>query len=130
MPDFSKYVDLPARILMSFLFLISAFGKVTGVAATQAYMAAYGVPAIFLWPSAALEFTSGLLLIIGLGIRPLSVVLAAWCLLTAAIFHTNVSDPGQMINLLKNFAMAGGFLMLAKNGSYRQSVDGRLASRV
>ena len=122
-------VDLPARALMSALFLVSGFGKVTAAAATQAYMAAHGVPAVLLWPAAALEIGGGVLLLLGLGLRPLGLVLAGWCLLTAAIFHTAFADQDQTINFLKNLAMAGGFLLLAGRGAPTLGLDGARAAR-
>ncbi|MBV8653234.1 MAG: DoxX family protein, partial [Alphaproteobacteria bacterium] len=124
----TERIDLPARALMALLFLASGFGKVTAVGPTQAYMAAYGVPGFLSWPAAALELTGGALLLAGLAVRPLSLVLAGWCVLTAAIFHTAWSDQIQQMMLLKNLTMAGGFLMLAKSGSWSASLDARLAA--
>lgn len=125
----TRWVDLPARVLMSILFLLSGLGKITAVAATQAYMTAYGVPGPLLWPAAALEIGSGVLLLLGLGLRPLGLVLAGWCLLTALIFHTAFADQNQTINFLKNLTMAGGFLLLAERGAPTFGLDGLLSSR-
>ncbi len=124
-----RWVDLPARVLMSVLFLLSGVGKITAVGATQAYMTAHGVPGPLLWPAAALEMGSGVLLLLGLGLRPLGFVLAGWCLLTALIFHTAFADQNQMINFLKNLTMAGGFLLLARRGAPTFGLDGLLSSR-
>ena len=129
MPPLPAWVDGPARLLMSLLFLLSGFGKVTHVAATEAYMAAYGVPSLLLWPAAALELGGGLLLLIGLWTRPLSLVLACWCLLTAAIFHTAFADQNQMVNFLKNLTMAGAFLAMARTGAAGFSLEGLLSGR-
>jgi hypothetical protein len=52
-------VDVPARVLMSLLFLASGVGKISAVAATQGYMKAFGVPGVLLWPAAAWEITAG-----------------------------------------------------------------------
>jgi len=120
-----RWVDAPARVLMSALFVLSGIGKLSAVSATQGYMAAYGVPAVLVWPAAAFEIDSGALLLFGLWTRPLGVLLAGWCLLTAAIFHTAFADQNQLINFLKNLAMAGGFLLLARAGATGLSLDGR-----
>lgn len=114
----SKYAwaGLPARIMMSSLFLISGFGKLAATAATQGYMESFGVPGILVWPAAAFELTAGALLIAGIRLRPLSLLLAGWCLLTAAIFHTNFADQNQMVNFLKNVTMSGAFLAFAVAG--------------
>ena len=117
----------PARFLMSLLFILSGISKLTSVEATQAYMEAYGVPGILLWPAAALEITGGTMILTGIFTTPVSVILSGWCLLTAAIFHKELSDQTQMIMFLKNMAMAGGFLILAESGSEAWSWTGQVA---
>ena len=119
----SRFVDLPARCLMSLLFLLSGFGKLAGNAAIQKYMQAYGLPGALSWPAAAWEIGGGLLLLAGLWIRPVSILMAGWCILTAAIFHTAFSDQNQMINFFKNMTMAGGFLLIARSHPMALSVD-------
>jgi len=91
---------------MALLFLISGISKLTGVAFTQAYMAAFGVPVALLWPAAAFEIACGTLLLSGLWTRPVAVLLTGWCLLTAVIFHTAFSDPIMLMMFLKNITMA------------------------
>jgi putative oxidoreductase len=88
-------------------------------------MEAFGVPGILVWPAAALEIVGGVMLLAGFKVRLVGAVFSFWCLLTAAIFHTKFSDQVQQIMFMKNLAMAGGFLMLAKTGSDQMSVDGR-----
>jgi putative oxidoreductase len=131
MPILSRYawIEAPLRLLMALLFLVSATTKVAETSAIQAYMHAYGVPAILVWPAAAWEYGAGVLLLTGLWVRPVSLLLAAWCVLTAAIFHTHFSDLDQLMNFFKNMTMAGGFLLFAKNGSSGASVDATLTSR-
>lgn len=119
-----RWVDLGGRILMCGLFLMSGLGKLMNVGGTEQFMEQYGVPGLLLWPAAALEIGGGVLLLAGFHVRPLAVVLAGWCLLTAAIFHTDFSDQVQMVMFLKNLTMAGGFLVLAKNGAPGFGVDG------
>jgi putative oxidoreductase len=123
----TKWVDAPARVLMSLLFLISGVGKLAAVVPTQAFMEQYGVPGVLIWPAAIWEIGSGILLLTGLWIRPLSILLAGWCLLTAAIFHTAWADQTQMIMFLKNMTMAGGFLILARAGAPGLGFDGKFS---
>jgi putative oxidoreductase len=123
------WLEAPIRLLVALLFLVSATTKVTETAGIEAYMHAYGVPELLVWPAAAWEYAAGVLFLVGLYIRPVSVLLAGWCLLTAAIFHTKFSDLDQLMNFFKNMTMAGAFLIVAKNGSWGGSVDAVLASR-
>jgi len=122
------WVEVPIRLLMALLFLVSATIKMADTAAIQAYMHAYGVPEILVWPAAAYEYTAGTLLLVGFCICPVAVLPAGWCVLTAVIFHTEWSNLDQLMNFFKNLTMVAGFLMLAKNRSWCASIDGVLAS--
>lgn len=122
-------VDAPARLLMALLFLVSGAGKLGAVTATQAYMAAFGVPVALVWLAAAWEIAAGILLVLGLWTRPLAIGLAGWCVLTALIFHTAFADQNQLMNFLKNLTMAGAFLLIARGGTTAFSLDHRLATR-
>ena len=122
------WLEMPARLLLALLFIVSAT-KVTLTAEIQGYMQAYGVSGVLVWPAAAWEYASGGLLLVGFYLRPVSVLLAGWCFLTAAIFHTKFSDLDQLMNFFKNMTMAGGFLIFAANGSLGGSIDAALASR-
>jgi putative oxidoreductase len=123
------WLEAPVRLMIALLFLVSATIKITETAAIEAYMRAYGVPINLVWPAAAWEYVAGVLLLLGFWVRPVAVLLAGWCVLTALIFHTKFSDLDQLLNFFKNMTMAGGFLVLAKNGSWGGSIDAALALR-
>lgn len=116
-----RWVDLLSRMLMSALFLLSGLQKLGGGQAIQGYMTHFGVPAFLIWPAALFEIGTGAALIAGLRVREVASVMAGWCLLTAAIFHSAFADQMQMVLLLKNLAMAGGFLALARNDAARRT---------
>jgi putative oxidoreductase len=122
-----NWIDVAARILISLLFLVSAWTKLTETSTLQAYMHAFGVPGILVWPAAAWELAAGLLFLVGLAIRPLAILLAGWCLLTAIIFHTQFANLEALMNFFKNCTMAGGFLLVAKTHPAAFSVDLYLA---
>ncbi|TXI11993.1 MAG: DoxX family protein [Rhizobium sp.] len=117
MPFNSRYIDLGARVLMATIFILSGLGKLGAIGPTQTYMAAFGLPPVLVYPTIAFELGSGLMLVLGLYTRPLAIVLAGFSIVTALIFHTNFGDQMQMINFLKNLVMAGGFLLLSKDGA-------------
>lgn len=123
------WLEAPVRLLMALLFLVSATTKVAENSEIQAYMNAYGVPGILVWPAAIWEYAAGELFVVGLYIRPVSLLLAGWCVLTAVIFHTKFSDLNQLMNFFKNMTMASGFLIFANHGSWGGSIDALFASR-
>jgi putative oxidoreductase len=118
-------VALISRILMCLLFVLGGWGKLTGAAATQAMFAKQGLPMVeAAWALAVcVELGGGLALLIGLFTRPIALILAVWCVITALIAHTNLADRGQEINFFKNMAMTGGLLYVVLFGARAWSVD-------
>ena len=131
MPAKYGVADTGLRFAMALLFLVSATTKVMETTAIQTYMHAYGVPGMLVWPAACFEYAAGLCLFLGYWARPVAVLLAGWCLLTALIFHRQFSDLDQLMNFFKNLTMAGGFLWLAKAdlGSARVGAPSAAAAR-
>jgi putative oxidoreductase len=120
------FLNLAARVLMSQIFIISGIGKITGYAGTQAYMAKMGVPGALLPLVILTEVGGGLALLFGFKTRWAALALAAFALLAALIFHMDFKDQMQMINFMKNLAMAGGLLMFVRYGAAEPSVDSRV----
>ena len=115
--------DLIGRILISSLFLISAYNKVLSLNGTMGWMEGYGVPGFLLYPAIALEIILPLFIIIGYRARLSAGLLAIFCFITAFIFHFDFSDQIQKILFLKNIGLAGGFLFIVANGTKDWSVD-------
>ena len=115
--------DLIGRILISSLFLISAYNKVLSLNGTMGWMEGYGVPGFLLYPAIALEIILPLFVIIGYQARISAGLLAIFCIVTAFLFHFDFSDQIQKILFLKNIGLAGGFLFIVANGTKDWSVD-------
>jgi putative oxidoreductase len=119
------YGMVTSRILMALIFTLSGLSKIGAADAIRGYMEAMHVPGALLWPTIIFEIGAGLLIVLGYRTRIVALLLAGFCLLTAAIFHTQFGDQIQMIMFLKNIAMAGGFVLLASVGPGRLSLDAR-----
>ncbi|WP_137885450.1 DoxX family protein [Pseudomonas sp. 2FE] len=117
-------IVLVARLFLAHIFLLAGLGKLgAGYAGTQGYMESMGVPGALLPLVIALEIGASLAVIIGFLTRWAALALAGFCLAAALIFHRNWSDEMQMIMFMKNFAIAGGFLLLYVQGAGAFSVD-------
>lgn len=122
--------SLLGRTGLSLIFIISGWGKIAGYAATQGYMESMGVPGALLPLVIALELGGGLAILAGVLTRWTAVALAGFSIVSALIFHANLGDATQAIMFWKNFALAGGFLLLAANGPGPLSLDARFGSRL
>jgi putative oxidoreductase len=120
------FLNIAARVLMSQIFIISGIGKITGYAGTQAYMAKMGVPGALLPLVILTEVGGGLALLFGFKTRWVALALAGFTLLSGLIFHLDFTDQMQMINFMKNLAIAGGLLMFVRYGAAEPSIDGRV----
>ena len=123
--DSLPYVVATARILMALVFVISGLSKVMSLHVTIDDMEALHVPGLLLWPIIVFELCAGLFVMIGFHGRIVALLLVAYCLLTALLFHLHIGEPLQAIMFLKNVSMAGGFLLLACAGPGEFSIDAR-----
>jgi putative oxidoreductase len=123
------FLNMAARILMSQIFIVSGWSKLTGYAGSQQYMASVGLPAALLPLVILTELGGGLLLLVGFKTRWVALALALFSLLTAAMVHFKPGDQMQMINFMKNLAMAGGLLLFVRVGAGVPSVDAARGER-
>ncbi len=129
MEQYRDYVSLIGRMCMAGIFLLSGIGKILDPQGTQQYMASMGMTTatgFFYVAAVAIEVGCGLSLLLGYMTRVGAMVLFLFMIPTTLIFHTNFSDPMQMIHFLKNLAMGGGLLYIAAYGPGRLSMDGRV----
>jgi len=122
------YVAPLARLFLAFLFLIAGFGKLMNPAGTISYISSVGLPLPQLGYAIALaaELGGGLLILVGYQTRLIAPLMAIFTIATAIFFHNNFADQTQVINFMKNIAIAGGFLALMANGAGAFSIDARL----
>lgn len=119
------YLILIGRVLLSIIFIQAGWEKITGYAGTQEYMQGAGVPGALLPLVILTELGGGLLILFGLFTRWAAIALAGFCVLSGYLFHYHPGDMMQMINLMKNITIAGGFLVLAGSGPGALALDNR-----
>ena len=116
-------IDLIGRILISALFLISAFNKIFNLEGSMNWMEGFNVPGFLIFPAIAVDIILPVLVIVGYQARIAAGALAIFCFATAFLFHFNFSDQSQLIAFLKNIGLAGGFLFIVANGTKDWAVD-------
>ena len=119
----ANFFDFIGRIFISLIFLISGYNKIFNYENTVTWMEGFGVPGFLLWPTIVLEIILPILIIIGYRTRVSAIILSVFCILTAFIFHFDFANQMQTIALLKNLALAGGFIFLAVNGPKEWSIE-------
>jgi putative oxidoreductase len=118
---FGDLATLAGRILIAALFLAGTAQKATNPLAVESLLAARGWPEWLVWPALAFNLLAALALLAGWRIRPIATALAAYCAVTS-LFHFIPTDPWQMSIFVKNWAIAGGCLILAAHGAGRYTL--------
>jgi putative oxidoreductase len=127
---------LLSRLLFAALFVPAGFHTLGDIAGSAGYFAGLGLPlpTFAAWGTGLFELVAGLAVLLGLQTRIAALLLAAFCVAAGVIGHYGQGggDPtlaflhSQM--LMKDIAIAGGFLALAMAGAGAFSLDGRRAT--
>ncbi|MCM2441740.1 DoxX family protein [Agrobacterium vitis] len=145
MSNTNNAILLLARILLSFIFILSGFGKLTDPAATAGMITGAGLPAAtaLAYLAGAFELITGLSVLVGFQTKIIGWALALFCVFTGAVFHSGtVAVPGwpdaalgwintlNGIMMMKNFTLAGAYILLATVGAGAYSLDARRGGKL
>mgnify|MGYP006126256435 CR=1 FL=1 len=119
----SNLIDLIGRVLISSVFLFSGYNKIFSYVETATWMEGFSIPGFLLIPAIILEIFFPILIIVGYRVKLAATLLAIFSIATGVIFHLDFSNQMQIIQLLKNFGLAGGFLFIAVNGPKEWAID-------
>lgn len=122
-----KFIPFLGRILLSVIFLVAGFNKITDPGGTQQFMANHGMPwtGFFLACAIIIELGGGLSVLIGYKTRWGAMALTIFLIPVTLIFHTKFTEPTQVIMFMKNLAIMGGLFILAGAGPGKISMDDR-----
>ncbi|MCY4333889.1 MAG: DoxX family protein [Litoreibacter sp.] len=109
---------LIGRAFLAMLLVLGGFQKLGDAGPALGLLVGLGFPGWLIWPALAFNLIAGAGILLGIATRPLALAAAAYCALTS-IFHYLPDDPWQMTIFVKNWSLAGGFIMLALNGPGR-----------
>lgn len=113
----ARFAPTIGRLLLGAFFLLAGFDKLTGdIAGLASFIETGGLPGFLAWPTIIFEIAVGAALILGWQTRIAALAGAAFCLVTAVLYHFDPADQMQMISFMKNIAITGGFLALFGSG--------------
>ena len=112
-------LNLTGRLLIAVLFIGGALQKVGDPTQVIRMIESLGLPGILVWPVAAFNLVAGICLILGPRVRTWALLLALYCIGTSWFHWQLRADPWQVTIVVKNWAVAGGLLILAAQGPGR-----------
>jgi putative oxidoreductase len=118
---------LVGRILLSIMFIVAGYGKLTAIAGTAGWFASMGlpVPTVTTVVVGLVELVGGIAILLGYQTRIAALILAAFTIAATLIAHTDLADQVQQLFFMKNLSVTGGFLILAAAGAGALSIDAR-----
>ena len=105
-------LNLAGRVLIAALFAAGAMQKMVDPDPVRGLLTGAGLPPLLVWPAAIFDLVGALCLVTGPGIQVWALMFAAYCM-TTSFFHLIPTDPWQISIFVKNWAIAGGLLVLA-----------------
>lgn len=124
---YGSVLILLGRILLSIMFILAGFGKLTAIGGTAGYFGSLGLPLpnVTAVVVGLVELLGGLAVLVGFQTRIAALVLAVFTLAATAVAHLNFADQMQVLLLQKNLCITGGFLVLAAVGAGALSIDAK-----
>jgi putative oxidoreductase len=129
----NAYLSPLSRLLLSVIFILSGFNKITAFSGMSGFLAKLGWPAPSLWLTLAIliELLGGLGLLLGFKTRWSSLALIVFVLAATIFVHgallSSAADAAakqdQIVNILKNIAILGGLLKYYIDGAGRYAID-------
>ena len=140
MSNNNNAIILVARVLLSFIFIYSGYGKLIDPAGTAGMITGAGLPAAtaLAYLAGLFELVAGLFVLVGFQTKITSWLLALFCVFTGVVFHSGtVAVEGwpegalgwinalNGIMMMKNITLAGAYILLATFGPGAYSLDAR-----
>lgn len=126
----NKYSDLALLLLrlgVGIIFIVSGWGKLTGIEGVQGFFGNIGIPfpALMAWVVAIVEFFGGIMVLLGAYAKIPYILLAI--IMVVAIFTVKIGDGfgASRLELMLLLASLALFFL----GSGRYSVDYKMATR-
>lgn len=120
---------LIARLLLALLFLIFGWDKATDFSGTVAFMTSIGapMPTVATILAIVMELGAGVLIALGVCIRPVALLLALFVVGTVLIGHPfwTMQGDARLVHALffyKNLSIVGGLLLLCVTGAGKYAI--------
>ncbi len=110
-------VPFLSRLFICGLFFYSTYNKLLDPAGLTATLAEKGMPLpeILTWVVILMELIFPIMILLGYKTHIAAIGLIIWLVPVTFVMHP-FTDPKQLGNILKNFTIIGGLLMIARSG--------------
>lgn len=130
--NFDKYKDvayLLLRIGVGLIFIMSGYGKLTGIEGVVGFFGNIGIPmpGIMAWVVAIVEFVGGIMVLVGYRVQIPGVLLAIVMLVAIITVKLGADNVFQSMRLELMLLLAS--LYIATSGSGKYSIDDSMGKK-
>ena len=120
----NTWLPLLGRVLMCALFLKSTYGKIMNPAELTSKLVEKAMPApdVLTWIVIAMELAFTVMILVGYKTRLAALGLVIWLIPVTFVMHPP-NDDKQLGAFMKNLAIIGGLLFIAKSGAGEWAVE-------
>ena len=109
-----RYFDYVFFVAIGLVFFQNGISKIYNINGVMSWMESYNIPGFLIYPSIGLELIAPMMILFGIKRGLAAMALMFFCLITAIIFHSPLSDSAQLTAFLKNIALCAGFYFILK----------------
>ena len=102
-------------IMLISVFFTNGIMKILNFDQTIKWVQSYNYPSELVYIGIFVVLLAPMLILINLYRKLAIYSLIIFCIMTAIMFHSNVSNPMELTQFLKNFGLAAGFYFLGKS---------------
>lgn len=120
----NNWLPLLGRVLMCALFLKSTYGKIMNPAELTSKLVEKAMPApdVLTWIVIAMELAFTVMILVGYKTRLAALGLVIWLIPVTFVMHPP-NDDKQLGAFMKNLAIIGGLLFIARSGAGEWAVE-------
>ena len=118
-----KYFDYVFFVAIGLVFFQNGISKIYNINGVMSWMESYNIPGLLIYPSIGLELIAPVMIVLGIKRSLAAMALLLFCLTTAIIFHSPLSDSGQLTAFLKNIALCAGFYFIIKTDNEHNKIN-------
>ena len=109
-------------VMLISVFFTNGIMKILNFDQTIKWVESYNYPIELVYAGIFIELFAPMLILINLQRKLAIYSLILFCVMTAIMFHSNLSNPIELTQFLKNFGLAAGFYFLAKSEQHNHAV--------
>ncbi len=111
----TNIIDKIFIIMLISVFFVNGITKILNFDQTIDWVESFNFPSEIVYVGILIELVAPLMILINFYRKIAIYILILFCIMSAFMFHTDISNPIQLTQFLKNIGLAAGFYFLDRS---------------